>query len=72
MHVIFKDPVEYERIVRMRGKMRWRDWLLTLPDQFRMLTERIELYQRRAEQYERENIDLMERIRVLQEKVGDA
>lgn len=72
MHVIFKDQVEYDRIIRMRGKRKWKDWLLTLPDQFRTLTERVELYQRRSDQYEQENNDLKERIRVLQEQIGDA
>ena len=72
LHVLFKDPEELERIKRMKGKMEWKEWLLTLPDQFRNLTDRIELWKRRAEQYEKENEALTERIRVLQEQIADA
>jgi len=72
MHVKFPDPDEYERVKKMKGAMDWRPWLLTLPDQFRNLTDRIELWKRRAEDYERENAELKERIKTLQEKIGDA
>lgn len=71
MHVEFPDPDEYERVKKMKGGMEWRQWLLTLPEQFRNLTDRIELWQRRAEEYEKENIELKERIAVLQEKMKD-
>jgi hypothetical protein len=72
MHVLFKDPDEYERLKRLKGKREWREWLLTLPKQFRDLTDRIELWKRRADEYKKENEELKERIRVLQEQLGDA
>lgn len=64
-------PVEFDRVVRMRGENKWKEWLLSLPDQFRTLTERVELYERRNTEYEAENEQLKERLRVLQEEKKD-
>ena len=72
LHVLFRDPAELERLKRIRGKMEWKPWLLTLPDQFRAFIDTIELWKRRAGDFEKENNDLKERIRVLQEQIGDA
>jgi len=71
LHVIFKNHDEFHRLERMRGQRKWRDWLLTLPEQFRDLTERIRLFRERAELAERENEELKERLRRLQEKMAD-
>ena len=71
LHVFFKDPDELEQLKRLKGKREWRDWLMTLPDQFRQLTDRVELWKRRAEDFEKENTDLKERVRALQEQLGD-
>jgi hypothetical protein len=37
---------------------KWRDWLLSLPDQFRILHERSEMFRLRAESLEQENMEL--------------
>ena len=71
LHVYFKDPDELERLKRIKGKREWKEWLMTLPDQFRQLTDRIELWKRRAEDFEKENKELTERVRALQEQLGD-
>ena len=71
LHVVL-DPDEFKALERMRGNYKWKPWLLSLPDQFRALTEKAEVWKRSSEVYELENIQLKERIVVLQEKLGDA
>lgn len=71
LHVYFEDPDELARIKRLKGKREWREWLLTLPDQFRNLTDQIELWKRRANDFEKDNEELKKRITSLQEKLGD-
>lgn len=71
MHVYFDDPDDFERVKKIKGKREWKEWLLTLPDQFRNLTDQIELWKRRAQEFEKENEDLHKRIASLQEKLGD-
>jgi hypothetical protein len=71
LHVLM-DPDEFAAVERMRGNRKWKEWLLGLPDQFRELTERVELWKHKSEVYEMENAQLKQRITSLQEKVGDA
>ena len=70
LHVIL-NPDEFKALERMRGDRKWKGWLLSLPDQFRDLTERVELWKHSSEIYEMENAQLKERIASLQEKLGD-
>lgn len=70
LHVVL-DPDEFKALERMRGNQKWKPWLLNLPDQFRTLVERAELWKRSSEVYEMENDQLKERITALQEKLGD-
>lgn len=70
LHVLL-DPDEFKALERMRGNYKWKPWLLSLPDQFRTLTEKAELWKRSSEVYEMENRQLKERIVSLQEKLGD-
>lgn len=72
LHVDFPDIDEYDKITKMRGNRKWRDWLLSLPDQFRTLTERAEHYKREADFYKEQLKQAEERIRSLQEQVKDA
>jgi len=71
MHVDFPDLDEYKRVEAMRGKRKWREWLVSLPDQFRELTERVEHYKREATFYKEQLEQAEERIKVLQEQVKD-
>lgn len=71
LHVLL-DPDEFAALERMRGHRKWKAWLLSLPDQFRDLIERVELWKHRSEVYEMENEQLKERIEALQEKLGNA
>jgi len=60
-------PREFDRVQAIKGDtQKWKPWLLSLPDQFRSLHERAEMFRLRAENAEKENEDLRERIRLLQ------
>ncbi len=53
------------------GYSKWRDWLLSLPDQFRILHERGEMFRLKAEDLEQENAALKIRLGHLQADLED-
>lgn len=56
-----------QEVKNASGYTKWRDWLLSLPDQFRSLHERGEMFRLKAEDLEQENVDLKARLVRLQE-----
>lgn len=40
---------QFEKLVKLRGPRKWKEWLLTLPEQFQILSERIEFFNAKLE-----------------------
>lgn len=53
------------------GYSKWRDWLLSLPDQFRILHERSEMFRLRAENLDQENREMKERLTRIQSRMEE-